>query len=275
MVARFTTRVLRLILYAGLVLLAASLTACAETPQVTRTPVKLRLAEAADQAAVLNRVVNAYTQDRAWITIDNKSVAPTDAVAQVRSGQLDAAIVHTTPDPKEKVWVSGLAFDPLALIVHPTNPISNVTLSQLSDLFQGRTFDWTSFSGAGEVIPVSRETDAFARQLFEERVMQKRAVTRNAILKSSSKDVIDFVAKTPGAIGYVPLSQVDARVKAIKIDGVTPTVEAAANGKYVLTSPLYLIAKSEPAGDLRDFAAWLLGNDGQTLLSQAGLGKVR
>ena len=171
--------------------------------------------------------------------------------------------------------MSGLAFDPLALIVHPTNPISNVTLSQLSELFQGRTFDWTPFGGTGEVIPISREAEAFARQLFEERVMQKRAVTRNAILKSSSKDVIDFVAKTPGAIGYVPLSQVDARVKAIKIDGVTPTVEAAANGKYVLTSPLYLIAKSEPAGDLRDFAAWLLSNDGQTLLSQAGLGKVR
>ena len=275
MVARFTTRVLRLILYAGLVLLAASLTACAETPQVTRTPVKLRVAEATDQAAVLNRVVNAYTQDRAWITIDNKSVAPTDAVAQVRSGQLDAAIVHTPPEQKDKVWVSGLAFDPLALIVHPTNPISNVTLSQLSELFQGRTFDWTPFGGTGEVIPISREAEAFARQLFEERVMQKRAVTRNAILKSSSNDVIDFVAKTPGAIGYAPLSQIDARVKAIEIDGVAPTVETTANGKYVLTSPLYLIAKSEPAGDLRDFVAWLLGKEGQTLLSQSGLGRVR
>jgi phosphate transport system substrate-binding protein len=73
----------------------------------------------------------------------------------------------------------------------------------------------------------------------------------------------------------VPLSQADARVKAISIEEVAPTAETAANGKYVLTSPLYLITKSEPAGDLRDFAAWLLGNDGQTLLSQSGLGKVR
>jgi ABC-type phosphate transport system substrate-binding protein len=258
-----------------LVLIALTLTACAETPQVTRAPVKLRLAEAADQAAVLDRVVDAYRQDRAWITINRKSVAPADAAAQVRGGQFDAAIVHTSPDPKEKVWVSGLAYDPLALIVHPTNLISDVTLSQLSDLFQGRTFDWTSFGGTGEVLPVSREAEAYARQLFEERVMQKRAVTRNAILKSSAKDVIDFVAETPGAIGYVPLSQVDARVKAIEIDGVAPTVETAANGKYVLSAPLYLIAKSEPAGDLREFVAWLLGSEGQTLFSQMGLGKVR
>jgi len=268
-------RLARVVLYTCLIVLALTVAACAETPQVTRTPVKLRLAEAADQAAVLDRVAGDYTQNRAWITIDRKSIAPTDAVAQVRGGQLDAAMVHTSPDPKEKVWVSGLAYDPLALIVHPTNPISNVTLSQLSDLFQGRTFDWTSFGGTGEVLPVSREAEAFARQLFEERVMQKRAVTRNAILKSSSNDVIDFVAKTPGAIGYAPLSQIDARVKAIEIDGVAPTVETTANGKYVLTSPLYLIAKSEPAGDLRDFVAWLLGKEGQTLLSQSGLGRVR
>jgi phosphate transport system substrate-binding protein len=71
------------------------------------------------------------------------------------------------------------------------------------------------------------------------------------------------------------LSHVDTRVKAIEIEGVAPTVADAANGKYVLTSPLYLIARSEPLGDVRDFAAWLLGNEGQTLLSQSGLGRVR
>ena len=62
-------------------------------------------------------------------------------------------------------------------------PDRDVTLAQLSDLFQGRTFDWTPFGGSGEVIPVSREAEAFSRQMFEERVMQTRAVTRNAVLK--------------------------------------------------------------------------------------------
>jgi ABC-type phosphate transport system substrate-binding protein len=275
MIARLTSRVLRLTLYVALIGLAVSLAACVETPQVTRPPMKLRVAEAADQAAVLDRVVDAYAQEREWVTISDTSIAPAEAVAQVRTGQLDAAIVHTAPNQKDIVWVSGLAYDPLALIVHSTNPISNVTLSQLSDLFQGRTFDWTPFGGTGEVIPVSREAEAYSRQLFEERVMQKRAVTRNAILKASAKDVLDFVAQTPGAIGYVPLTQIDTRVKAISVEGTAPTAETAANGKYVLTSPLYVIAKSEPLGDLREFVAWLLGNEGQTLLSQAGLGRVK
>jgi phosphate transport system substrate-binding protein len=251
------------------------LAACAETPQVTRTPVQLRLAEAADQAAVLDRVAADYSADREWVSASTTSTTQQDAIARVRDGQLDAAILHREPEQKEGVWVSGLAYDPIAVIVHPANPIGDVTLAQLSDLFQGRTFDWTPFGGTGEVIPVSREAEAYSRQTFEERVMQARAVTRNAVLKASAQDVIDFVANTPGAIGYVPLSHLDERVKVIAIEGTAPGVEAATNGKYVLSSPLYVIARSEPQGDLREFMAWLLGDPGQTLLSQSGLGRVR
>ncbi|HTP08060.1 MAG TPA: substrate-binding domain-containing protein [Anaerolineae bacterium] len=251
------------------------LAACAETPQVSRPPVKLHLAEAADQAAVLDRVIAAYTADHDWVSASATSTTPQDAVTRVRNGQLDAAIMHSEPSNKDSVWISGLAHDPIAIIVHPTNPIGDVTLAQLSDLFQGRTFDWTPFGGTGEVIPVSREAEAYSRQIFEERVMQTRAVTRNAVLKPSARDVIDFVANTPGAIGYAPLSQIDKRVKAISIEGVAPSPDSAASGKYVLSSPLYVIAKGEPQGDLREFMAWLLGNPGQTLLSQAGLGRAR
>jgi phosphate transport system substrate-binding protein len=256
-------------------MLAAVLAACAETPQVTRPPVKLRLAEAADQAAVLDRVVKAYEQNHNWVTFNTASVAPQEVVKQIRAGQVDAAIVHTEPPSSSGVWISGLAYDPVAIIVNPANPIEDVTLAQLSDLFQGRTFDWVPFGGTGEVIPVSREAEAYSRQLFEERVMQTRAVTRNAVLQPSAAAVIDFVAKTPGAIGYAPASHLDERVKALRIEGVAPTSEAAANGKYLLADPLYLIAQQEPSGDLREFAAWLLGNPGQTLLSQAGLGRVK
>lgn len=256
---------------AGLVVLAA----CVETPQATRTPVQLHLAEAADQAAVLDRVMAAYTADHDWVSASLASTTQQDAVARVRAGQLDAAILHNEPGPQEGVWMSGLAHDPIAIIVHPANPIGDLTLAQLSDLFQGRTFDWTPFGGTGEVIPVSREAEAHSRSIFEERVMQTRAVTRNAVLKASAKDVIDFVADTPGAIGYVPLSHLNQRVKAIAIAGVAPSAETAASGKYVLSSPLYVIARSEPQGDLREFMAWLLGNPGQTLLSQLGLGKAR
>ncbi len=265
----------RFVRFGLLLALTIALAACAETPQVTRTPAKLRLAEAADQAAVLERLAASYTADHDWVLIDTASTTQQDAIVRIRNGQLDAAILHSEPEQKNGIWISGLAHDPITVIVHPTNPIGDVTLAQLSDLFQGRIFDWTPFGGSGEVIPVSREAEAYSRQIFEARVMQTRAVTRNAVLKASAKDVVDFVANTPGAIGYVPLSHVDDRVKALAIEGTVPSPESAASGKYVLSSPLYVIARSEPQGDLREFMAWLLSNPGQTLLSQSGLGRVR
>src|SRR3974377_305461 len=182
-------------LYIALLTVLAS---CVETPQATRTPVKLRLAEAADQAAVLDRVMAAYTADHDWVSASLASTTPQEAITRIRAGQLDAAILPSEPGHNAGVWISGLAHDPIAIIVHPTNPIGDLTLAQLSDLFQGRTFDWTPFGGTGEAIPVSREAQAYSRSIFEERVMQTRAVTRNAVLKASAKTGLVFWEKPPG-----------------------------------------------------------------------------
>ena len=270
---RLTKCALRITQYA---LLFALLAACAETPQVTRPPVHLRLADAAEHTNVLERLITAYTHDHDWITITIEPMPAETAIAQVSHGQTDLAVLPTAPDQnRNKVWVSGWAYDSLAIIVNVANPASNVSLAQLRDLFQGRTFDWTPFGGSGDVIPVSREASAQARVLFEERVMGNRAVTLNAVLESSARDVIDFVARTPTAIGYVSISQVDARVKALNIEGILPDATSSASGQYALSTPNYLVAQSEPQDDLRDFVIWLLGNDGQSQLSQMGLGRVR
>ncbi|MBP7687612.1 MAG: hypothetical protein KA765_06885, partial [Thermoflexales bacterium] len=88
-------------------------------------------------------------------------------------------------------------------------------------------------------------------------------------------DVVNYVAATPGAIGYVPISQVGANVKVVSLDGVTPGPATAASGQYALSSPHYLIARGEPQGDLREFVGWLLSDEGQKILSEFGLGRVR
>jgi len=257
-------------------LLLFLLAACTETPQVTRPSVHLRVADAAEHTLVLERLITAYTHDHDWVTITVEPMPAETAIEQVHQSRIDLAVLPTAPDQnRDKVWVSGWAYDSLAIIVNVANPASNVSLAQLRDLFQGRTFDWTSFDGSGDVIPVSREASAHARVLFEERVMGNRAVTLNAVLEPSAQEVIDFVARTPAAIGYVSISQIDAHVKVLSLEGVLPNAAVSASGQYVLSTPNYLIAQSEPQDDLREFVIWLLGNEGQSQLSQTGLGRVR
>lgn len=257
-------------------LLVALLTACAPTPEVTRTPIRLRVGDAAEEATVLNRLLETYSQKNDWVTFANDSLPTTEAIDRVRNDHLDLAVLPLSPDQLGiRLWTSGFAYDSLVIVVHPDNSITNLTLSELRDIFQGRTFDWTPFGGTAEVIPVSREANSIARQFFEERVMSGRSVTQNAVLKSSAQDVVDYVAKTPGAIGYAPISQVSANVKMISLEGVKPNPATAARGQYVLSSPLYLVARTEPQGDLREFVGWLLSDEGQKMLSEVGLGRVR
>ena len=258
-----------------LCLLLVLLSACTPTPEVTRAPTRLRLGDAADQATVLDRLLETYGQTHAWVSFINDPLPINAALDRVRNDHLDLAVLPLPPDQLGfRLWTSGFAYDSLTVIVHPGNSVNDLTLVQLRDIFQGRTLDWTPFGGAGEVMPVSREANSTARKLFEERVMDGRAVTQNAILKSSASEVVAYIANTPGAIGYAPISQVDARVKVIRLEGITPNPTTAARGQYVLSSPLYLAARAEPQGDLREFVGWLLG-DGQALLSQFGLGRVR
>ncbi len=261
------------LLFAALIALS---TACAPTPEVTRTPVRLRLGDAADEATVLNRLLETYAQNHDWVSFVNDPLSTDEAINRVRNDHLDLALLPVSPDQLGiRLWTSGLAYDSLVIVVHPNNPIGNLTLNELRDIFQGRTFDWTPFGGTAEVIPVSREASSIARQLFEERVMTGRAVTQNSVLKSSALDVVNYVAATPGAIGYVPISQVGANVKVVSLDGVTPGPATAASGQYALSSPHYLIARGEPQGDLREFVGWLLSDEGQKILSEFGLGRVR
>ena len=260
----------------ALVVVLALLTACAPTPEVTRTPARLRLGDAADEAAVLDRLVEIYARNHDWVSFANDTLPIQTAIDRLRNDHLDLALLPVSPDTLGlRLWTSGFAYDSLVIIVHPDNPISNLSLIELRDIFQGRTFDWTPFGGTAEVIPVSREASSIARQLFEERVMSGRAVTQNSVLKSSAREVVNYVARTPGAIGYVPISQVGANVKVVSLEGVTPNPATATNGQYTLSSPLYLIARAEPQGDLREFVGWLLGDEGQQLLTEFGLGRVR
>ncbi len=258
-----------------LVTLALGFAACAETPQATRTPVHLSIGDATEHAALLNTLIDAYTKDHAWVTISIEPLAPPAAIDRVQASRLDLAVIPSTVNPPNSIWISGFGYDSIVVVVNPSNPTNGLSLAQLRDLFQGKTFDWTPSGGTGDVIPVSREANALTRLLFEERVMNNRAVTQNAVLQPSSQNVIDFVANNPGAIGYTSIGDATSKVKILSIEGVTPNPTTAASNQYLLSAPIYLIAQSEPTGDLREFVAWLLSDAGQKLISQSGLGRVR
>ncbi len=204
------------------------------------------------------------------------------------SGSGSAAAHSSAADPLIRVPIG---LDGLAVIVHPSNNIDELSLVQLRDVYAGRLLDWLALgSDAGEIQLVSREDGSGSRILFETRVMVDERVALTAVVMPTSQDVVDYVAKNPQAIGYVSRAEVAeliegadspeaagnipaasaaaSRVKAIPVEGKLPTRASLRSQEYVLTQPLYLISYAQPTGRIRQFIDFVLSPAGQAIVGR-------
>ena len=253
------------------------LSACAETPRVTPTPATIRIATSSTLAVLLDDLGDVYRADHPWMTIQSEALDTAAALDLLNGGAVDLAFVSWLPaglDPR--LWTSPLAYDAIAVIVHPANPVTGLSLAQLRDVFQGRVADWSRYGWPGEsVIVVSREDGSGTRMAFEAAAMEGRPVALTAIVQPGSDRVLGYVSRTPGAIGYVSRAWVTSAVKPIAIEGVDPSPHNVVNGAYPIGRLLFVTARSEPAGAARDFVAWLFSADGQQAIAERGFGRVK
>ncbi|MFZ5452166.1 MAG: phosphate ABC transporter substrate-binding protein [Thermodesulfobacteriota bacterium] len=169
-----------------------------------------------------------------------------------------------------------IAWDGIAVIVHPSNPLSNLTLEQLRRIFQGKITDWRDLGLPPHAIDlISREEGSGTREAFEHLVMGKIEVTHGALVQDSNGAVREIVAGDPYALGYISAGLVDDRVKAVAIDGVLPTRDNIKNQKYKLVRRFLLVGRKMPAGQCRGFIDFILSPQGQRLLEAEGLVGVK
>jgi phosphate transport system substrate-binding protein len=116
---------------------------------------------------------------------------------------------------------------------------------------------------------VSREEGSGTRASFESAVLGGHDVTLTAVVMPSSQAVIEYVARTPGAIGYVSslrLGELLADgVRVVPVEGILPTPDAISDGSYPISRPLHLAAAAQPTGEAREFSQWALGAEGQAI----------
>lgn len=252
-------------LIVGLLLLS---TACASQPMtVTREPVTLRLVAADSCVPWAEELGAAYEDARPWVTVTLTDFNSATAEKALRSDRADLALLSWLEDTSggnmEPLWAEGFARDGIAIIVHPDSPLTEIGLMQLQEVFRGRLQVWN-----GTVLTVvSREEGSGTRVAFEDMVMGAHEVSLTAVVMPSTEAVIEHVASTPGAIGYISSLRLDGRVRGLSVDGVPLTAETIEDGSYPLSRTLYLASAGEPSGEAREFAQWVQG--------QSGLARVR
>ncbi len=165
-----------------------------------------------------------------------------------------------------------VAYDSIVPIVHPTNPVNNLTLAQLKDIWSGRVTNWKQVGGPDKgIVVISRETSSGTYECWEERVMMKARVTPAAQNLASSGAVFQAVSGNRYAIGYDGIGYVKRGVKALSVNGVKATPETTISGAYPISRPLYMFTNGWPEGNVLNFINFVLNpRKGQPLVKKAG-----
>lgn len=244
-----------------LVLLILGAVACAPQPlTVTPVPVTLRVVVSDVCGPPVQALALAYHRQKPWVTIETDVLNDQVALERLQAGAADAAaLVWTDGAP---LWTYPFATDALAVVVHPAVPVEGLTLAELREVLRGRLGEW---SDGTPIQVVSREEGAGAPSLMKAAVLGPWNLTLTARVVADDRSMLDLVARTPGAIGYVPLSRVTGDVRVLTLEGRSP----APTADYPLSCTCRWAAPAEPTGALREWLQWTVGPQGQAVVEQA------
>ena len=176
-----------------------------------------------------------------------------------------------------------VAYDALAVIVNPSNPITHLTRAQLEAIFRGKVTNWnqvtdyvTGRRGPDlKIIVYSRETSSGTYEFFKTSVLHEKNYMAGVLSMPATGAVIQSVSQTRGAIGYVGMAYVNSHVKALKVsyDGkrfVYPTMANGRNHTYPIIRELYYYYTADKASVVEPFIRFLLSEEGQQIVMDSG-----
>lgn len=190
-------------------------------------------------------------------------------------------------DEKDKAAAKGVtpvehivARDGIAVVVHPSNPINELTLEQLKKIFTGAVTNWKAVGGPDQPIGVlSRESSSGTYEFFREHVLNKEDYSAKARLMPATSAIIEAVKQEKGAIGYVGLGYVaeaGTAVKVVKVKtdanapAVAPSEETVKSGEYGIARALYVFTNGQPQGVVKAFIDFCLSEEGQKIVKEQG-----
>jgi phosphate transport system substrate-binding protein len=202
-----------------------------------------------------------------------------NASREMKPKEVEQARKSTGKEPKEFI----VGYDALAVIVHKDNPITEITFPQLAEIYaeDGRVTHWSQLgvrlpSGRDEIIRVSRQSSSGTYEFLRERVLNNKDFKLGSCDLNGSKEVVDLVASTPGAVAYTGMGYTTRAVRIVKVaksegaPAIFPTVETTLTRSYPIARSLQVYTLGEPEGAVKEYIDWMLSEAGQQILEESG-----
>ena len=193
---------------------------------------------------VIGALSESYMAANKDVTVNYNPTGSGSGITAVQEGTCDIGLSSRALKDEEKaagLQETVLAYDGIAIIVHPDNSVSDLTLDQIAKLYTGEITNWKDVGGNdAAVVLIGREAASGTRDGFESITGTKEKCQYRQELTSTG-DVITAVSQNPDAIGYASLASVKDSVKALNVDGVTPSEATVKDGSYKVQRPFVLV----------------------------------
>ncbi len=165
-----------------------------------------------------------------------------------------------------------VAYDCIVPVVHPGNPVSDLSLAQLKAIYKGEIMDWSELGGERRrIVVVSRDTSSGTYEVWSERVLNKERVFAGALLQASNGAVAQAVARNKNAIGYIGIGYINDDVKPLTVNGIVGSEETTLSGIFPVSRPLYMFTNGWPKDAKSVFINYMLNpKKGQQLVREVG-----
>ncbi len=230
---------------------------------------------------IAQKVAEAFMKEYPQISISISGGGSGNGIKALIDGTTDIADSSRFISPKEiKRAVSNgrypvpfaVAYDCIIPVVHPSNPITNLTISELKAIYTGKIRNWKEVGGPNRrIVVISRDTSSGTYEVWEKKVLKEARVFPGAQIQASNGAVAEAVAHNRYAIGYIGLGYLNRYLKAVKVNGVMGSAATALDGSYPLSRPLFMFTEGWPKGDVARFIKYVQNpNKGQKLVKQVG-----
>ena len=245
-----------------------------------KEPPKIRITGSTTILPFLIRVSDLYSE-KEDVEIRVSSGGSMKGIAALIAGKCDIAMCSSPIPAKmlaharsKDIQIKGfsVAHDMIVPIVHPSNPINNLSLEQLDKIFSGNIKSWAAFGGQPALIDVViRTASSGTGEVWKQIVLQSDKLKKDSTVQNSNSGVLAFVAEHPDAIGYISFAILNHEVKPLSVDGVAPTVENAKQGTYPIFRQLYLyVDEKNLSYDMKSFIVFILSSKGQHIIKEMG-----
>jgi phosphate transport system substrate-binding protein len=164
-----------------------------------------------------------------------------------------------------------VAIDAIVPIVNPKNKVKNLSVDQLSQIYQGKIKNWKEVGGDDlQIVVVSRDSSSGTFEAWAEMILHKAKVTPKAQMQASNGAIVQTVSKNKYAIGYIGLGYINKAISPLTVNNVQATAKTAISKEYPVARPLYMYTNGQPAGETAKFIKFVLSPAGQKLVAKAG-----